>query len=155
MAKIYIASSWRNGVQPMLVDALRKLGHEVYDFRHPKGRNDTVVWDAVTPQLSLEKKYKQGLLSPADFDNMLQDPVARMRFREHYEGMLTSDICVLLLPCGRSGHVEAGFMAGLGKKVFVYDVSEIAQPELMYLCFNGYYYNISDLTAGIATSLSV
>ena len=36
MARIYVASSWRNKYQPEVVAALRKAGHEVYDFRNPK-----------------------------------------------------------------------------------------------------------------------
>ena len=35
MRHIYVASSWRNHVQPMIVEALRGDGHEVYDFRNP------------------------------------------------------------------------------------------------------------------------
>lgn len=31
--KIYVASSWRNGRQPYVVDMLRERGHAVYDFR--------------------------------------------------------------------------------------------------------------------------
>lgn len=36
MAKIYVASSWRNPYQPEVVAALRKAGHQVYDFRNPE-----------------------------------------------------------------------------------------------------------------------
>lgn len=35
MAKIYVASSWRNVFQQDVVDILRNLGHEVYDFKNP------------------------------------------------------------------------------------------------------------------------
>ena len=35
MAKIYVASSWRNVFQQDVVDILRDLGHEVYDFKNP------------------------------------------------------------------------------------------------------------------------
>lgn len=40
MAKIYVASSWRNQHQPQVVSFLREQGHEVYDFRHPAGKLD-------------------------------------------------------------------------------------------------------------------
>lgn len=32
---IYVASSWRNHTQPIVVDALRNEGFEVYDFKNP------------------------------------------------------------------------------------------------------------------------
>ena len=39
MAKIYVASSWRNVFQQDVVDILRDLGHEVYDFKNPTHSN--------------------------------------------------------------------------------------------------------------------
>ena len=35
MAKIYVASSWRNKYYPEVVSRLRMEGHDVYDFRNP------------------------------------------------------------------------------------------------------------------------
>ena len=35
MARIYVASSWRNAYYPEVVKRLREYGHEVYDFRNP------------------------------------------------------------------------------------------------------------------------
>ena len=32
--KVYVASSWNNEVYPEVVKALRRAGHDVYDFRH-------------------------------------------------------------------------------------------------------------------------
>ena len=39
-----------------------------------------------------------------------------------------------MLPCGRSAHTEAGWMAGAGKKVIAYN-PEKEDPELMYKLF--------------------
>ena len=44
MAKIYVASSWRNPYQPEVVAALRKAGHEMYDFRNPKDNPGGFHW---------------------------------------------------------------------------------------------------------------
>ena len=46
-----------------------------------------------------------------------------------------ADACVLVLPCGRSAHTEAGWMAGRGKKVVVY-IPKMEDPELMYKLFD-------------------
>ena len=35
MARVYVASSWRNQYFPEVVKRLREAGHEVYDFRNP------------------------------------------------------------------------------------------------------------------------
>ena len=139
MSRIYIASSWKNGVQPVLVSELRKRGHKVYDFRHPAGRNDKNVWEAVTLALGLFRKWKQSSLSTMDFIRMLRHKEAMKRFNEHFAAMSDADTCILLLPCGRSAHCEAGYMAGVGKRVFVMDISDSVQPELMYLMFDRYF----------------
>ena len=51
---------------------------------------------------------------------------------------------MLVLPCGRSAHTEAGWMAGAGKKVIVY-IPEMQEPELMYKLFDAVTGEIDDL----------
>lgn len=132
MARVYISSSWSNDFQPDLVRQLRERGHKVYDFRHPSGRDDNNVWD----ELGINKQSVSGKV----FDAAISDPAAESRFSEHFAAMQDADTCILLLPCGRSSHVEAGFMAGRGKRVFVYDSSKIMVPELMYLTFDNFFH---------------
>ena len=138
MAKIYVASSWKNTAQPKVVEELRNRGHEVYDFRRPKNRDDHNVWLAVCDRLHLLTAYTFNALTPWDFDRMLSDWVAKERFEEHRQAMSDADTCILLLPCGRSAHCEAGWMAGQGKRVIVVDTTQNACPELMYLLFDAY-----------------
>lgn len=145
MARIYISSSWKNEHQPALVAKLREQGHKVYDFRHPEGRNDRNVWEGVTADLHLNTAYQQGILTPDDYDRLLTDKCVLDRFNDHFNAMSDADTCVLLLPCGRSSHVEAGYMAGAGKRVYVYDTSTHVTPELMYLTFDGYFHYEEDL----------
>ena len=63
--------------------------------------------------------------------------------------MQEANYCVLLLPCGRSAHSEAGWMKGQGKKVFVLDMSEKPTPELMYQMFDAYVTRPIDLVEHI------
>ena len=44
MARIYLASSWRNQAQPAIVGVLRKNGHEVYDFKNPPNGAGGFSW---------------------------------------------------------------------------------------------------------------
>lgn len=46
-----------------------------------------------------------------------------------------ADACVLVLPCGRSAHTEAGWMAGKGKRVVAY-IPKMEEPDLMYILFD-------------------
>lgn len=60
--------------------------------------------------------------------------------------MKAADICVLLLPCGRSAHLEAGWMKGAGKKVFAFIYSgDRIEPELMYGLIDGIALSIQEL----------
>lgn len=45
--RIYVASSWSEVVQPIVVQLLRDIGHEVYDFRHPSDGGDGFRWRQV------------------------------------------------------------------------------------------------------------
>ena len=69
---------------------------------------------------------------------------AERQFRADLEALEWADTCVLVLPCGRSAHTEAGWMAGAGKKVIVY-IPEMQEPELMYKLFDAVTGEIDDL----------
>lgn len=63
-------------------------------------------------------------------------PLAERQFRNDIDAMTACDACVLVLPCGRSAHTEAGWFAGQGKKVFVLIPDKDSfEPELMYKLF--------------------
>lgn len=122
--KIYIASSWRNAAQPLLVSLLAGAGHEVYDFRNPPGRTG-FAWS------DIDSDWQAW--SADDFREMLGHPLARAGFQSDFDGMAWADVGVLLMPCGRSAHLELGWMAGAGKKTVVM-LSQVqpSEPELMY-----------------------
>ena len=65
------------------------------------------------------------------------------------EAMEACDTCVLVLPCGRSAHTEAGWMAGAGKRVIVY-IPEMVEPELMYKLFYQVVGNLDDLIKNLS-----
>lgn len=64
----------------------------------------------------------------------MRNPLAERQFEADLEALKAADTCVLVLPCGRSAHTEAGWMAGAGKRVIAY-MPEMVEPELMYKLF--------------------
>ena len=60
----------------------------------------------------------------------MSHPLAERQFEADLEALKQADICVLGLPCGRSAHTEAGWMAGAEKRVIAY-IPEMVEPELM------------------------
>ena len=136
MARIYVASSWRNQYYPAVVEALRRAGHDVYDFRNPTHGGGGFHWtdiDKNAPNWTFEE-YAEGL----------RHPLAARQFMADLEALDWADTCVLVLPCGRSAHTEAGWMAGAGKRVIVY-IPEMQEPELMYKLFDQVVGNIDNL----------
>ena len=127
MARIYVASSWRNAYQPEVVRSLREAGHEVYDFRNPTHNPGGFRWSDVDAGW-------QGW-STAEYIGNLTHPIAERGFKADFDAMMWADVCVLVLPCGRSAHAEAGWFAGQGRKTVVY-LPEKQEPELMYKLFD-------------------
>jgi len=127
MAKIYVASSWRNDYQQSIVSLLREHGHDVYDFKNPE-KGTGFQWS------SIDENWKDWGVD--EFCKGLEHPIAQAGFQSDFDAMEWADICVLVLPCGRSAHSEAGYMAGEGKKVIVFQPWP-EEPELMYKLFDG------------------
>lgn len=125
--KIYVASSWRNEFHPDVVEALREEGHEVYDFRNPPSGDPGFKWS------NIDSNYMEW--TPQEYSQMLSHPMAKTQFKNDIEAMKECDICVLVLPCGRSAHTEAGWFAGQGKKTIAY-IPTKQEPELMYKLFD-------------------
>lgn len=136
MNKIYVASSWRNDIQPQVVNALRLAGYEVYDFKNPRPGNHGFHWSEIDPN------WKNW--TPQEFIKCLSHPIAECGFASDMTALRECDICVLVLPCGRSAHLEAGWAAGAGKKVFILIPEEI-EPELMYKMTDGQCTDINEL----------
>ena len=57
------------------------------------------------------------------------------------DALNTADVLVLVLPSGRSAHVEAGYHAGHGKPVVVFIPEERSEPELMYKMFTAIHWD--------------
>ena len=123
---LYIASSWRNTYYPEVVNHLRKAGFDVYDFRNPPSGDPGFKWHLVG------EDWLQW--SPAEYREKLHHPLVEHQFQNDIEALRRCDACVLVLPCGRSAHTEAGWFAGAGKPVVAY-LPEKVEPELMYKLF--------------------
>ncbi len=122
MKKIYVASSWRNSHQPAVVQALRADGHDVYDFRNPAPGDCGFKWEEIDPGWEL--------WTPVEFRMYLEDPIAVKGFLNDMRALQDCDCCVLVLPCGRSAHLELGYAIGAGKPTFI--LLAEGEPELMY-----------------------
>lgn len=125
MARIYVASSWRNPHQPDVVAALRGRQHDVYDFRNPPNGVPGFAWSEIDPG------WRDW--SAAGYRELLTThPIAARGFVSDLRGMQWADTCLLVLPCGRSAHLEAGWFCGQGKRTIIL-TRDGEEPELMAL----------------------
>ena len=120
--RIYVASSWRNEKQPSIVQALRAAGHEVFDFRNPSKGDHGFHWREIDPEWET--------WTPEQFLTALDTSPAVRGFDKDWGGMLWAEACVLVMPCGRSSHLEAGYFVGAGKPLIILLCD--GEPELMY-----------------------
>lgn len=125
--KIYVATSWRNEAQPGVVRLLRGEGYEVYDFRNPAPGNKGFHWSDIDPD------WKNW--NPCKFANALSHEVAVKGFDYDMRALQEADVVVLVMPCGRSAHLELGYAIGAGKPSAI--LLSDGEPELMYKMVEG------------------
>jgi len=119
--KIYIASSWKNETPAQeLASLLRSWGHDVDCF-----------CDASTGRYVFHFS-EVGPLDQIDAISFLQDYRAQKAFIEDKKHIDWADAVVMLHPCGKSSHLEAGYGKGSGKKLFMLGIFPKGEFDVMY-----------------------
>lgn len=126
---VYLIGSLRNSNVPVLGDKLRAVGYDVFDEWHGAGHEADDAFQNY--RLGRGLSYRQALNSYS----------ARHIFNFDKTHLDRSDCAVLVMPAGKSGHLEAGYMCGKGKPVFVLFDGEPERFDQMYqfctdVCFS-------------------
>ena len=129
--KLYVASSWRNEYVDTAVLCLRAAGFDVYDFKNPESH---FAWSQIDPNWQS--------WSHEDYVRALHHPLAKGGYMSDMAALTAARAVVLVLPSGRSSHIEAGWAKAAGKLVYVWappplDLNVRYEPELMYSLFDG------------------
>src|SRR3990167_1126456 len=119
---VYVASSWRNRYQPEVVQQLRGLDLEVYDFRNPRPGDDGFRWSEIDPDWQN--------WTPEQYVAALSHPIAEAGFKSDMDALRCADATLLVLPSGRSAHLELGYAVGAGQRTAIY-IPERQEPDLM------------------------
>lgn len=106
---IYIASSWKNetGVQ-ILADFLRDEGFKVDAFVDKSNGRYVFHFSEI------------GDITELNAINFLEDERSQKAFYEDKKWLDWCDCCIVLLPAGKSTHLEAGYAKGQNKKLIIY-----------------------------------
>jgi nucleoside 2-deoxyribosyltransferase len=140
--KIYIASSWKNNVEAInLADILRADGHEVDCFCDTSTGRYVFHFSEVGP------------LDEIDAIGFLQDSRAQRAYREDKKHIDWADAVVMLHPCGKSSHLEAGYAVGAGKKLFMLGEFPKGEFDVMYGFADSLHRNIEELCTTLSMAV--
>ncbi len=119
----FVSSRWRNRDEVLdLVAKMRAKGRSVYCFLESDYNAERLRQD---PEVEME-----GFESTPDWRN---DAFVRGVFERDMRGLKDSERLVMLLPAGKSCHIEAGVAWGMGKECIL--IGEQEKAESLYLIF--------------------
>lgn len=135
MSSIYLIGSLRNPKVPEVAAKLRAAGHDVFDDWFAAGPEADDYWKKYEQERG--HNYKQALAGYAA--NHVYN------FDKHH--IDRCDIAVLMLPAGKSGHLELGYAVGSGKKGFILFDEEMPADrwDVMYLFATGVFFDAESL----------
>lgn len=127
----FVSGRWRNRDNVLdLTNKIRTKGYEVYCFLEASHSTHRINNDPEADMQTFEK---------LDWRN---DPYVESVFENDMNGEKNSDTFVLLLPAGKSCHIEAGVAFGLGKKCIL--IGEQKEAESLYLIFSKVYSTVDE-----------
>jgi nucleoside 2-deoxyribosyltransferase len=127
--RVYVIGSLRNPAIPLVAFNLRAQGLEVFDDWYAAGPKADDHW----------KSYEQG--RGRNFIQALQGRAATNVFRFDKANLDRCDAAVLVLPAGKSGHMELGYFLGCGKPGYILLDSDADRWDVMYKFATGVYWD--------------
>lgn len=137
---IYLIGSLRNPRVPHIANELRQGGFTVFDDWFAAGAKADEEWQA----------YEQG--RGHTLATALLGFAANHVFEFDREHLERADIVVLVMPCGKSGHLELGVALGQGKRGYILLDREPERFDVMYKFAHGVFSTTTDLLRAIKTS---
>lgn len=133
MTSIYLIGSLRNPRVPEIAAHLRRLGHDVFDDWFAAGPTADDSW----------RDYEQQ--RGHSFQEALNGYAAEHVFAFDYWHINRCSAAVLILPAGKSGHLELGYALGRGKRGYILLDQQPERFDVMYKFAHGVYATLDDL----------
>src|SRR3990167_2259749 len=133
MKKVYLIGSLRNPEVPIVGNQLRSLGFDVFDDWWGAGDEADEKWQAY--EQIRGRKYKEAIYGRA----------AENIFNFDLTHLNSSDFGVLMLPAGKSGHLELGYLIGQGKPTYVLFDREPDRWDVMYQFATEIFFNEGEM----------
>ena len=138
---VYLIGSLRNPEINRLAAAIRELGFEVFDDWTAAGPTADDSWRDYEKQRG--HNYVQAL----------QGYAAKHVFALDKAHLDRADLVVMLMPAGKSGHLELGYSLGKGKPGFVLFDQEPERFDVMYQFATGIFLEEQKLLEALKTYL--
>jgi hypothetical protein len=122
---IYLIGSLRNPRMPRIAGELRSAGYEVYDDWYAAGPEADDHWKAY--------EINRG----RTFTDAMQGHAARHVFFQDKQYLDRADVGVLVLPAGKSGHLELGYLIGRGTRGYILLDDTVDRWDVMYRFADG------------------
>lgn len=135
---VYLIGSLRNPNINKLAAAIRELGYEVFDDWTAAGPTADDSWRDYEKQRG--RNYVEAL----------QGYAAKHVFALDKQHLDRCDIAVMLMPAGKSGHIELGYTLGRGKKGYVLFDQEPERFDVMYQFATGIFLDEKSLLDALA-----
>lgn len=136
--KVYVIGALNNPEIVKVGNALRAAGFNAFDAWYGAGEQADLTWEAYERERG--RSYAEALYGDAATNIYEFD-------KKHLDA---SQMAVLVQPCGRSGHLEAGYMVGCGKPVFALFPEEPAKWDVMTRFLTSVSFDIEELIADLA-----
>ena len=130
MRRVYVIGSMKNPNIPKVASQLRDAGHEAFDDWYAVGPDADDYWR------DYEKARGRSYL------DALEAWHANHVFRFDREHLNRCNAGVLVLPAGRSAHMELGFLVGQQKPAFILLDKEQERWDIMYRFATGVVDNV-------------
>jgi hypothetical protein len=127
--KVYLIGSLRNPQVPLLGKRIRALGFDVFDDWFGAGEIADDSWQAY--EEARGRHYGEALYGRAA-ENIFQFDLRHLN---------SSDLGVLMLPAGKSGHLELGYLIGQGKPGLVLFPEVPSRWDVMYQLADGVFFH--------------
>ena len=134
---VYLISSLRGDAVRGFAEELRECGFDVFDDWHAAGSAADDIW----------QEYER--FRGRSYLEALKGYHAKHAFDFDRAHIMRADFGVLLMPAGKSAHLELGFMLGQRKRGYVLFDKEPERWDLMYQFATGVFINKEALFAEI------
>lgn len=133
MKSLYLIGSLRNKKVPLIANIIESAGYSVFDDWHAAGPEADDYWRKWAKIRNLT--YQQALNSYS----------AKHVFEFDKYHLDRCDIAVLMMPAGRSGHLELGYFVGTGKPGFILFEEEPERWDVMTQFATGTAFSVDEL----------